>query len=77
MDKFYRSAEWLALRKAALKRDNYRCIAPGCGKPAVIVDHIVSRRAGGQDTLSNLRCLCRSHDAAIKEDHLGRRRGGR
>lgn len=76
-DPFYLSAVWRTLRAAALKRDDGRCAVEGCQAKAVVVDHIVSRRKGGPDTLDNLRCLCRSHDNQVKETASGgRRRGG-
>jgi 5-methylcytosine-specific restriction endonuclease McrA len=75
-DPYYSSAEWKALRLACLKRDRFKCTVEGCGERACIADHIVSRRNGGADTLGNLRSLCRGHDNRVKEDHLGRRRGG-
>ena len=43
---------------------------------AVVVDHIVSPRNGGEDALSNLRSLCRLHDNRVKENALGDRRSG-
>jgi 5-methylcytosine-specific restriction endonuclease McrA len=73
-DAFYSSTDWRALRQAALKRDRFRCVM--CGKAAVVVDHIVSRRAGGGDDLGNLRCLCRACDNRVKEGPSGERRGG-
>lgn len=73
-DQFYRSAEWRRLRKAALARDGGRCVVPGCGKPATHVDHVMSRRKGGPDTLPNLRSLCGAHDAQVKERSDGTRR---
>jgi 5-methylcytosine-specific restriction enzyme A len=75
-DPFYRSGLWLRLRQAALQRDGGRCVVPGCGAPAVVVDHIRSRRTGGPDTLANLRCLCREHDQQIKEKPDGTRKNG-
>lgn len=71
-DPFYRSLNWRQLRGAALRRDRWRCVV--CGDRAVVVDHIVSRRNGGPDTLGNLRSLCRRHDNAIKENQHGNRR---
>ncbi len=80
-DSFYHSPEWKALRAATFKRDGYRCVL--CGKPAIVADHIKSRRrwiaeglAGSPDTLENLRALCRDHDNRFKEDASGDRRGG-
>jgi 5-methylcytosine-specific restriction endonuclease McrA len=75
-DPFYVSRQWLGLRAAALKRDGYRCQAPGCTARATIVDHIISRRRGGADALPNLRSLCRLHDNRAKEGKDGLRRSG-
>lgn len=75
-DPFYLSAEWQRLRKGALQRDGYRCVVPGCGERAVVVDHILSRAKGGADTLANMRCLCRGHDNQVKEGASGERRNG-
>ncbi|HEY1300872.1 MAG TPA: HNH endonuclease [Stellaceae bacterium] len=72
-DPFYRSKQWKKLREARLKLDNYACVVAGCGARAVVVDHIVRRRDGGADTLSNLRSLCREHDQQVKERPSGRR----
>lgn len=72
---FYSSAFWRDLRAAALKRDRGICAAPGCTKRAVFVDHIVSRppvpHPCAADTLTNLRSLCASHDAQVKEARKG------
>jgi hypothetical protein len=72
-DPYYLTPAWRALRTAALARDR-GCIV--CGAPTVVVDHIVSRRMGGPDTLANLRCLCRTHDNQVKEGAAGARRSG-
>lgn len=60
-DPYYRTKEWLALRAACLKRDGYRCAVPGCVIRASHADHIVSRKKGGADHLSNLRSYCQPH----------------
>ena len=80
-DAFYASAEWRALRAQTLRRDGGRCVL--CGEPAVVADHVISRRRwfaerrpGSPDTLDNLRSLCRTHDNRFKEDATGARRGG-
>jgi 5-methylcytosine-specific restriction protein A len=76
-DPFYLSTEWKETRARVLERDGHRCTIPGCDRRAFICDHIISRRAGGSDDDANLRSLCRAHDNAGKEDHLGERRGRR
>jgi len=72
-DPYYKTKAWQALRKAALQRDLYTCVVPGCGQPAYAVDHIKRRRDRGTDTLDNLRSLCKPHDHAVKEGRDGRR----
>jgi 5-methylcytosine-specific restriction enzyme A len=79
---YYTTPHWKALRRAALARDGYRCTVPGCRAPAGPVDHIETRPPvpypTEADRLDNLRWLCASHDAQIKEQQSGqRRRGGR
>lgn len=37
---FYNSTAWKHTREAALKRDRYRCQAPGCRRTAEEVHHI-------------------------------------
>ena len=73
-ERYHGSASWKRLRLRALERDQFRCVL--CGRPAKTVDHIVSRRNGGEDTLANLRSLCRACDNQIKEDASGKRRSG-
>jgi 5-methylcytosine-specific restriction enzyme A len=48
------------LRLACLKRDRFLCQLhlSGCQVRASIADHIVERKAGGADTLHNLRGVC-------------------
>jgi 5-methylcytosine-specific restriction endonuclease McrA len=75
-DPYYSSGEWRGLRKAALERDGFACAAPGCTRRAHTIDHIVSRKVGGKDELANLRSLCASHNAQVKEDPSGNRRNG-
>ncbi len=75
-DSFYFTKEWKELRRACLERDGFRCVTPGCGRPASVADHIVSRRAGGPDRLGNLRSLCPICDNRIREGRNGRRRNG-
>ena len=76
-DPYYQTAAWRHLRTAALRRDGFRCTTPGChGTHRLTVDHIVSRRAGGDDSLPNLRTLCGRCDGQVKELASGARRGG-
>jgi 5-methylcytosine-specific restriction endonuclease McrA len=70
---YYGTSEWQALRMSCLKRDGFSCQV--CGDKATIADHIISRRNGGSDTLTNLRAMCRTCDNKAKEDHMGVRRG--
>ena len=56
-DPYYKTSEWKALRAAVLKRDPI-CRMPGCTARSTIPDHIVPRRRGGADTMSNLRGVC-------------------
>lgn len=72
-DPYYKTKAWQLLRKAALRRDLYTCVVPGCGEPAYVVDHVVARRSGGADHLDNLRSLCKAHDHAVKETRTGER----
>jgi 5-methylcytosine-specific restriction enzyme A len=71
-DPFYATPEWEALRKACLERDGYRCVI--CGAPAVVADHIISRKRGGLDRLDNLRSLCRTDDNRLREPGFDRPR---
>ena len=74
VDPFYVSAEWKALRHACLTRDGFRCAIAGCEERAIVADHVVRRRDGGADALSNLRSLCRHHDAERRERWDGGRK---
>lgn len=76
VDPYYRTRAWEELRRVALKRDRYTCVVPGCGQRAIAVDHIVSRKDGGPDVISNMRSLCRRHDNQIKEGPDGKRKSG-
>lgn len=52
---------WQKLRKEALHRDGYLCVAcseSGRHVPATDVDHILNKACGGTDKLSNLQSLC-------------------
>jgi len=73
-DPYYLTPEWRELRRQTLERDGGVCIVPGCGRAAVVADHIVSRKEGGADALRNTRSLCRLHDNRFREGPTGRRR---
>ena len=72
-DPYYLTTEWRELRRQTLERDGGVCTVPGCGRAAVVADHIVSRKAGGADALHNTRSLCRLHDNRFREGPTGRR----
>ena len=73
---YYSTKHWRDLRAQALKRDRWCCTIAGCRRQATIVDHIETRPRADEptpeDRLDNLRSLCATHDAEMKE-----RRGGR
>ena len=75
-DPYYLTAEWRELRRRTRERDGGVCTVPGCGRGALVADHIVSRKAGGADALHNTRSLCRLHDNRFREDPTGQRRAG-
>lgn len=56
------NGSWTANRKNALRRDNYTCqeCQRKLGDVILDVHHIVPVRNGGDNTLSNLICLCKS-----------------
>jgi len=58
----YRNTEYQKARAARLRADHGLCVF--CKAPARTVQHITYRRAGGDETMSDLRSLCRlCHDA--------------
>jgi hypothetical protein len=61
-DPYYKTRQWRRLRAARLRLDNHTCIVAGCGKRAVVVDHIVRRQDGGADSIANTRSLCQVKD---------------
>ena len=50
------TTQWRKLREIVIKRDAGTC--QSCGQPGKHVDHILPRRLGGTDELSNLQLLC-------------------
>jgi hypothetical protein len=75
-ERFYKTAAWRELREQRLRFDQHRCIVPGCGARAVVVDHINSSERGRAVPIARLRSLCRLHDNQVKEDASGKRRSG-
>jgi hypothetical protein len=73
-DPHYLTRDWTQLRQRIFARDRFRCVIPGCGRPAKVCEHVRSRRKGGTDDDSNLCSLCREHDNHFKEDTSGERR---
>lgn len=49
----------LAVRAAVMERDDYTCVSCGA-QDELSLDHIWPYSRGGQDTVENLRVLCRS-----------------
>jgi len=49
---------WRKVRAKVIARDNGIC--QYCGEEGNEVDHILSRKRGGDDSLDNLLCCCRS-----------------
>lgn len=72
-----------AIRKAVMERDQSRCVFEDprtkrrCGSTyRVELDHVYPRALGGEDTVENLRCLCRSHNLHAARLTLGESRAG-
>ena len=64
-DPYYLSPAWEKLRLTALRAAGWRCVTCGCGvrgqkagQSRPMVDHIITRRKGGADDLTNLQVLC-------------------
>lgn len=81
---YYQSKHWRDLRQACFDRDHGMCTVEGCRCGARIADHIVTRPHVAYpteaDVIGNLRSLCRSHDAQVKEMRRGqsyRKQGGK
>jgi HNH endonuclease len=73
-DPYYASTPWRELRAKRLAMDNHTCVVEGYGQRAIVADHIVSRSAGGADSITNLRSLCRLHDNQARERSDGTRK---
>ena len=47
-------------RDRVLKRDGYSCQICGTDEGEMHVDHVIPRKAGGDNSMDNLRVLCKS-----------------
>jgi hypothetical protein len=78
--RYYDSPHWKSLRLLCLARDGHRCTVAGCGRRGQVADHIKTRpdvpNPTDLDVLDNLRTLCLSHDAQVKEHKGARYQGG-
>src|SRR5262245_6590767 len=67
-DPYYGTQRWKRLRAQVPRLDGCRCTASDCTTPwrgfggRLVVDHLVERRNGGADHMSNLRTLCATCD---------------
>lgn len=67
-DPYYQSKAHHEFRSAVLRRDGFRCTDPNCRTfqrgwgGRLIADHIIARRDGGSDDVSNGRTLCPACD---------------
>lgn len=71
-DPYYRTAAWRRLRAVALAQSPI-CVTAGCGRAAVVADHIIPRSRGGADSLENLvgRCIdCHNRRRGTAEPRL-------
>ncbi|TMJ56446.1 MAG: RecQ family ATP-dependent DNA helicase [Alphaproteobacteria bacterium] len=68
------SADWVNIREAVLRRDNYKCVECGtpCRSAEADVHHLLPRSAGGPDEPSNLVTLCDGCHAAHHPKLAGR-----
>lgn len=67
-DGYYKTKHWRERRREVLERDNYTCQSCGYvgkekisyspGARAMVVHHIVDRKDGGTDAMSNLATMC-------------------
>lgn len=77
---YYQTPHWKVLRAQCLERDGGRCVVAGCARTAVTADHIKTRPPVPHpcplDRLDNLRSLCATHDAQVKERGGVRKQGG-
>src|SRR5262245_56350990 len=65
------SPDWVNIREAVLRRDNYKCLECGtpCRAAEADVHHLLPRSAEGTDEPSNLVTLCDGCHAAAAPPH--------
>ena len=63
-----RTSKWKKQRQLVLRRDGHQC--QYCGDVATCVDHVIPRKAGGDDSLDNLVASCTMCNS-IKSDKVG------
>lgn len=68
-------ARWKRIRRIVLERDGHTCEL--CGAYANTVDHVLPAVLGGDDSLSNLRALCRSCNSRLGARVRAHMRAGR
>lgn len=67
---YFKSDDWKWLKRECGLRDNYCCMVEGCdvyGEGNVTTHHIVPRRSGGLNIITNLITLCIYHHNLIEE----------
>lgn len=59
------------LRRRVVRRDDGRCVVPGCNHTIFVdVHHLRPREDGGDHSLDNLACFCGAHHRAVHEGRL-------
>lgn len=60
-----------ARRRQVFRRDDGRCVVPGCNHAMFVdVHHLVPRECGGDHDPENLACFCGAHHRAVHEGRL-------
>jgi hypothetical protein len=59
------------IRRAVLRRDQHRCVVPGCRNSRFLeIHHVVPRAEGGENDADNLITLCGAHHRAAHRGEL-------
>jgi hypothetical protein len=75
-DPYYKTKHWKDLVSQVWQRAKGYCEIEACNRLGKVCDHVIPRRRGGPDTLTNLRLLCRFHDNQLMQQSDGNRRNG-